>query len=57
VRKSAAHLGAALAVGAAFLFSGAGSAPAEVVADLNPEPPRVAYVTETATSTPKVWVA
>jgi hypothetical protein len=30
---------------------------AEVVADLNPEPPHVAYVTETAASIPKVWLA
>jgi hypothetical protein len=30
---------------------------AEVVADLTPEPRRLAYVTETATSTSKVWIA
>jgi hypothetical protein len=35
----------------------AGGAGAEVVADLNPEPPRLAYLTETATATPKVWIA
>jgi Tol biopolymer transport system component len=39
------------------VFATAGSAGAEAVADLNPEPPRLAYLTETATSTPKVWVA
>jgi|HubBroStandDraft_2_1064218.scaffolds.fasta_scaffold14822_3 hypothetical protein len=52
---------AALAASAVFLFltafSAAGSASAEVVADLAPEPPRLAYLTETATSASKVWVA
>jgi len=28
-----------------------------VVPDLTPEPPRLTYLTETATSTPKVWIA
>jgi hypothetical protein len=50
-----------LAVSAVFLLSAvfwiAGSAGAEVVADLNPEPPRLAYLTETASGTPKVWIA
>jgi hypothetical protein len=47
----------ALAAGVVFLLAGAGGVAAEVVVDLNPEPPRLAYLTETATSTPKVWVA
>jgi hypothetical protein len=48
-----------LAVSVVFLaaFSIAGRAGAEVVADLNPEPPRLAYLTETAAGTPKVWIA
>lgn len=50
-----------LAVSAVFLLSAvfwiAGSAGAEVVADLNPEPPRLAYLTETASGTPKVWIS
>jgi hypothetical protein len=52
---------AAVAASAVFLFLAAswtsGSAGAEVVADLNPEPPRLAYLTETAAGTPKVWIA
>ncbi|HSZ13132.1 MAG TPA: hypothetical protein VK790_03760 [Solirubrobacteraceae bacterium] len=59
----------ALAASAAFLLAGAlaadGSAGAvsipdrgvEPVPDLNPEPPKLAYLTETASATPKVWVA
>jgi Tol biopolymer transport system component len=51
----------ALAASAVFLLltasSTAGSAVAEVVADLNPEPPRLTYLTETATGTPRVWIA
>jgi hypothetical protein len=39
------------------VFSAAGSAGAEVVADLTPEPPKLAYVTETASGTSKVWLA
>jgi hypothetical protein len=50
-----------LAVSAVFLlvaaFSIVGGAGAEVVADLNPEPPRLTYLTETAAGTPKVWIA
>lgn len=50
-----------LAVSAVFLLMAAlsivGGAGAEVVADLNPEPPRLAYLTETAAGTPKVWIA
>jgi hypothetical protein len=65
----AVRLCAALTVSAAFLAStasaavpgaGAVSTPdrgAELVADLNPEPPKLAYVTETASATSKVWVA
>lgn len=52
---------AVLAASALFLllsvFGAAGSAGAEVVADLNPEPPKLAYVTETASGTSKVWLA
>jgi hypothetical protein len=48
---------AALAASVTFLLSAAGSANAQVVADLNPEPPRLAYLTETATGTPRVWLA
>jgi hypothetical protein len=52
---------ARLAVSAVFLFvatfSIAGGAGAEVVADLNPEPPRLVYLTETGAGTPKVWIA
>jgi hypothetical protein len=59
---------AAFAVSALFLLSSAlfllssvfgavGGAGAEVVADLNPEPPKLAYVTETASGTSKVWLA
>jgi len=52
---------ARLAVSAVFLLlavvSIGGSAGAEVVADLNPEPPRLAYLTETASGSPKVWIA
>jgi hypothetical protein len=52
---------AAVAASTVFLFLAAsctsGSAGAEVVADLNPEPPRLAYLTETAAGTPKVWIA
>jgi hypothetical protein len=57
VYKLAASLCASLAVSAVFLFSTAGGVAAEVVADLNPEPPRLAYLTETATSPSKVWIA
>jgi hypothetical protein len=39
------------------VFGAAGGASAEVVADLNPEPPKLAYVTETASGTSKVWLA
>jgi hypothetical protein len=50
-----------LAVSIVFLllaaFSIARGAGAEVVADLNPEPPRLVYLTETAAGTPKVWIA
>jgi hypothetical protein len=50
-----------LAVSAVFLlvaaFSIVGGAGAEVVADLNPEPPRLVYLTETAAGTPKAWIA
>jgi hypothetical protein len=50
-----------LAVSAMFLllgaFSIAGGARAEVVADLNPEPPQLTYLTETASGMPKVWIA
>jgi hypothetical protein len=58
-----------LTVSAAFLASpafavvgsaGAVSTPdpgAELVGDLNPEPPKLAYVTESAAGTSKVWVA
>jgi Tol biopolymer transport system component len=56
-RRYALAIGAAaLAVGA---FSSARSAAFEAVPDLNPELPvqRLAYLTETATSTSKVWVA
>jgi hypothetical protein len=64
-----ARVCAALTVSAAFLAStafaavptaGAISTPdggAESVADLTPEPPKLAYVTETASATSKVWVA
>jgi hypothetical protein len=64
-----ARLCAALTVSAAFLastaFAAVGSAGAistpdwgaELVGDLNPEPPKLAYVTETASATSKVWVA
>jgi hypothetical protein len=64
---------AALAVSALFLFSAAlasvGSAgaeaipvagvepPVEPVPDLNPVPPKLAYVTESASGTSKVWLA
>lgn len=52
---------AAFAASALFLmlsvFGAAGGANAEVVADLNPEPPKLAYVTETASGTSKVWLA
>jgi hypothetical protein len=52
---------AAITAGALFLllavFAAAAGAGAEVVADLNPEPPKLAYVTETASGTPKVWLA
>jgi hypothetical protein len=34
-----------------------GLRPEEPVPDLNPEPPKLAYVTETASATSKVWVA
>jgi Tol biopolymer transport system component len=44
-------------ISAVFLSLLMSSAAAEVVADPNPEPPRLAYLTETATSTPKVWIA
>jgi hypothetical protein len=65
----AVRLCAALAAGAVFLASSASAAApsagavstpgrdAELVADLNPEPPKLAYVTETASATSKVWVA
>ncbi len=53
----ATRLCSALAVGVVFLLASAGGVAAEVVADLTPEPPRLAYLTETATSTSKVWVA
>lgn len=55
---------AAIATSALFLlasvcamFAAVGNAGAEVVADLNPEPAKLAYLTETASSTPRVWVA
>jgi hypothetical protein len=52
---------AALAVSAVFLLSIAvasvGSAGAESIPDLNPEPPKLTYLTETATGSPKVWIA
>jgi hypothetical protein len=52
---SLAALALALAPGSS--LSAAVSRAAEVVPDLNPEPPHVAYVTETATSISKVWLA
>jgi hypothetical protein len=55
--KLAIRLCASLAAGAVFLLASACGVAAETVADLNPQPPRLAYLTETATSTPKVWVA
>jgi WD40 repeat protein len=52
---------AALAASALFLLTAAfatvGGASAETVPDLNPEPPKLAYVTETASGTSKVWLA
>jgi hypothetical protein len=52
---------AALAASTVFLLltacSTASSVGAEVVADLTPEPPKLAYLTETATGSPKVWIA
>ncbi len=53
----AVRLGAALVASAVFLLAGAGGVAAEVVADPNPQPPRLAYVTETASSPSKAWVA
>jgi WD40 repeat protein len=38
-------------------FAGVGSAVAEPVPDLTPEPPKLAYVTETSSGTSKVWLA
>lgn len=59
--KAVTRRRASLTASAVFLFFGAlstvGSAGAEVVTDLNPEPPRLAYITETATALAKVWVA
>jgi hypothetical protein len=57
VRKLASHPGALLAVSAVFLFATAVSVAAEVTAVPTPAPARLAYVTETATSLPKVWIA
>jgi hypothetical protein len=39
------------------VFGAAGGAGAEVVADLNPEPPKLTYLTETASAMPTVWIA
>lgn len=50
-------LRACLATGAVFLSLVARSAAFEALPDPAPEPPRLAYVTETATSTSKVWLA
>lgn len=64
--KPATLMRASLAACVVFLSLLVGSAAGEVVSDaaaeaavpdLNPEPPRLAYLTETATSTPKVWIA
>lgn len=59
--KLAAHLGVSIAVIAVFLLAVAlasvGSAGAVSIPDAQPEPPKLAYVTQTATSTSKVWVA
>ncbi len=48
---------ACLVMGAVILSLAARSAAFEAVLDPAPEPPRLAYVTETATSMSKVWVA
>jgi hypothetical protein len=57
----ATRLCAALAASAVFLlasvFSGPASVAAEVAEDLSRPAPQIAYVTETAASTPKVWTA
>ncbi len=52
---------AALAASALFLLTAAfatvGGAGAETIPDLNPEPPKLAYVTETSSGMSKVWLA
>jgi len=52
---------AALAVTALFLLSTAlaatDSAGSELAPDLSPQPPKLAYLTETASGSPKVWIA
>jgi hypothetical protein len=55
--KPAGLLWTLLASCAVFLSLVAGSSAVEVVSDPAPEPPRLTYLTETATSKPKVWVA
>jgi hypothetical protein len=55
--KLAGLLWTLLASCAVFLSLVAGGSALEVVADPAPEPPRLTYLTETATSKPKVWVA
>lgn len=46
-----------LLVGSAAGEMVSGAAAEVAVPDLTPEPPRLTYLTETATSTPKVWIA
>ncbi|HTD08903.1 MAG TPA: hypothetical protein VK680_08440 [Solirubrobacteraceae bacterium] len=55
--KPAGLLWTLLASCGVFLSLVAGSSALEVVSGPAPEPPRLTYLTETATSKPKVWVA